>query len=256
MRPAQESGDNLVLNCDFHDNQDPYTSGDPYGNADGLEITYIPEGMTNVVRGCRFWWNTDDGIDLIDNASAVVVESSWAWYNGFIPDTFEPGGNGNGFKLGGATADYYDTTLRTVANCVAFGNLANGFDQNGATFQLELFSDTSYANTGTGFCVDQVAGIAHVLRNNVSWDNDTAELAIEDAAVHDHNSWNGAVTVASDDFAGLDESQLAGARKADGSLPDIAFLHLAPGSDLIDSGVDVGLEYLGAAPDLGAFERE
>lgn len=256
MRLAQASGDNLVLNCDFHDNQDPYTSADPYGDADGLEITYVPEGMTNVVRGCRFWWNTDDGIDLIDNASAVRVEQCWSWYNGYAPGTFDPAGNGNGFKLGGATGDYYESTLRTVSNCVAFANRANGFDQNMATFRLELYNDTAHANAGTGFCVDQVAGIAHVLRNDVSWDNDTGELAIEDAAVHDHNSWNGGVTVAADDFASLDAAQLDDPRQADGSLPAIDFLHLTAGSDLVDSGVDVGQPYQGAAPDLGAFERE
>jgi len=43
-------------------------------------------------------------------------------------------------------------------------------------------------------------------------------------------------------------------RKSDGSLPDIDFMHLASGSELIDTGVDLGLSYWGDAPDLGAFE--
>jgi hypothetical protein len=43
-------------------------------------------------------------------------------------------------------------------------------------------------------------------------------------------------------------------RKANGSLPDVQFGHLAPGSGLIDKGVNVGLPYNGAAPDLGPFE--
>jgi hypothetical protein len=34
----------------------------------------------------------------------------------------------------------------------------------------------------------------------------------------------------------------------------VAFMHLAPGSDLIDAGTDVGLPHEGPAPDLGAFE--
>jgi len=45
-----------------------------------------------------------------------------------------------------------------------------------------------------------------------------------------------------------------GPRQADGSLPVIDFLKLAPGSHLIDAGVNVGLPYNGAAPDLGWFE--
>ena len=50
-------------------------------------------------------------------------------------------------------------------------------------------------------------------------------------------------------FAGM-----ASARQADGSLPVLPFLRLAAGSPLIDRGVNVGLPYNGAAPDLGAFE--
>jgi hypothetical protein len=45
-------------------------------------------------------------------------------------------------------------------------------------------------------------------------------------------------------------------RQPDGSLPVLSFLHLAGGSDLIDVGTDVGLPFLGSAPDLGAFERQ
>jgi hypothetical protein len=40
-----------------------------------------------------------------------------------------------------------------------------------------------------------------------------------------------------------------------GSLSRSDFLRLAPGSDLIDTGTDVGLLFAGNAPDLGAFER-
>jgi hypothetical protein len=32
------------------------------------------------------------------------------------------------------------------------------------------------------------------------------------------------------------------------------YMHLASGSDLIDAGVNVGLSFSGAAPDLGCFE--
>jgi hypothetical protein len=34
----------------------------------------------------------------------------------------------------------------------------------------------------------------------------------------------------------------------------VDYMHLAPGSDLIDAGVDVGLPYEGVLPDLGCFE--
>ena len=52
----------------------------------------------------------------------------------------------------------------------------------------------------------------------------------------------------------LFRSGMDGARQADGSMPNLRFLKLATGSDLINAGVNVGLPYVGTAPDIGAFE--
>ena len=59
-----------------------------------------------------------------------------------------------------------------------------------------------------------------------------------------------------DDFISLDEKQLTAPRQADGSLPNITFMHLKPASKFVDKGMDIGYPYKGAAPDLGCFELE
>lgn len=59
---------------------------------------------------------------------------------------------------------------------------------------------------------------------------------------------------ASDDFVSVDTTQWKAPRKSDGSLPDVDYLKLVPGSDLRNAGVDVGLTYNGAAKDIGVFE--
>jgi len=41
-----------------------------------------------------------------------------------------------------------------------------------------------------------------------------------------------------------------------GSLPEIQFLHLSVGGQLINTGVDVGLPFYGTAPDFGYYEKE
>jgi hypothetical protein len=56
------------------------------------------------------------------------------------------------------------------------------------------------------------------------------------------------------DFQSLDTTGITGARQADGSLPELKFARLVSTSDLIDAGVNVGLSYSGAAPDIGAYE--
>jgi hypothetical protein len=56
------------------------------------------------------------------------------------------------------------------------------------------------------------------------------------------------------DFVSLDLTPATSPRAADGGLPRLDLFRLKPGSALIDAGANVGLPYLGTAPDLGAFE--
>ena len=52
-------------------------------NADGFGVHYQTAGATTIVRGCRAWWNSDDGYDLINQEVPVTVENSWAMGNGY-----------------------------------------------------------------------------------------------------------------------------------------------------------------------------
>jgi hypothetical protein len=254
------SDDNLFLNCDFHDNQDPHTDP-PYGNADGLGFTCPVAGLTNTVRGCRFWWNTDDGLDSYGTDAAVVVENSWAFWNGYLPGTFEeaPTGDGNGFKLGITVTDFGSTPLHSIRTSVAYHNKVRGFDQNDARCGVELYNDTSYANGATGFAFASNAS-THTARNNVAFD-DAGAANFTDGSLVDHDTFlaNGdadpAYELDETDFESLDPTGIDGPRQAGGSLPALPFLRLSAGSDLIDSGVEIdGMSFHGTAPDLGAFE--
>ncbi len=255
MGISQNSTDNLILNCDFHHNQDPLTpGGDQYGNADGFGFDNIPEGAVNTVWGCRFWWNTDDGIDPYGSDGTIIIENCWSFYNGYIPDTFNKGGNGSGFKLGITRADHGNDVLFQIRNCLAYKNRYIGFDQNGAKATTELYNNTSYMNGNHGFYFNDYDRV-NILKNNISFKN-LNEFKVSNESILSNNTFSSNLSVSESDFIGLDGTQLMGNRKADGSLPDIDFLHLDPGSDLIDAGVDVGLPYTGKAPDIGAFELQ
>jgi hypothetical protein len=81
------------------------------------------------------------------------------------------------------------------------------------------------------------------------------EYEFSAAAVQQNNSWNlTGVTANATDFKSLDVSLAKAPRQANGDLPDNDFAKLVSGSDLIDKGVDVGLPFIGVAPDLGAYE--
>ena len=126
-----------------------------------------------------------------------------------------------------------------------------GFDQNNNPGGLTLYNCTAFQN-GTNFGLGGTlnAGQQHDLRNNVSLD---APIAISNA-VQKNNSWDLGLTVTAADFKSLDSALGSATRAADGSLPEGDFLCLAPASQLIDRGIDVGLPFNGSAPDLGASE--
>ena len=250
------SSNNLVLNSDFHHNADPMQG---YGNSDGIACAYNTSTSINTFRGCRMWDNSDDGVDLWDNNGNMIIDNCWSWHNGYAEDGITVAGDGGGFKFGKTTTENGTVFKRTVTNCVAVYNRTRGFNQNAANVKFHFYNNIAYKNKTNGiefYSYD----LAHIVRNNISFDNGNNWSGTHTNAIIDHNSNNGGwqttgPAASAADFISIDTTGMSGPRKADGSLPDINFLHLAEGSDLIDAGVDVGLPYNGIAPDIGAFER-
>ena len=257
------STDNLILDCDFHHNYDPLTSSDPYGNADGANA-HTDYGTTNTFKECRFWYNSDDGIDLYNGDGLIVLDGCWSWMNGYREDGTTKGGDGYGFKLGRTSTDYSFIHLRTFTNCISFYNRLGGYSINMAKCIAWMFNNVAYHNNdGTdfslGFAFDDHNGIVHKLRNNIGYANQNTygiEANWTAESTEDHNSWDNGITVTNSDFLSTDSSGVSGTRGLSGNLPDLNFLKLAEGSDLIDAGVYVGLSYDGDAPDIGAFETQ
>lgn len=252
------SGGNLILNSDFHENADPPPVGD-YDGADGLDVVFVAPGQpTNTIRGCRAWYNADDGFDAWANDSAVIIENSWAFYNGYIAGTWNTAGNGSGFKLGLAANS--NQLLRKVRNNISYKNRMWGFVENQALIGHEIYNNTAVQNGGLNFWFGSWGASHATVRNNISYLGgnvfDSATSAVfSDVSIVDHNSWDTTgVVVNNSDFRSMDDSQLLRPRKSDGSLPDIDFLKPVSGSDLVNKGVNVGLPFLGTAPDIGAFE--
>ena len=120
------------MNCDSHHNADPYTgnagtSNPNYGWSDGLESAGLTSD-NNAIDGCRFWSNSDDGLDLRFANGHWTIKNTWSFWNGFIPGTPTSGGDGVGYKLGGKRPPASTDTLRTITNSIAFGNKGSGFD--------------------------------------------------------------------------------------------------------------------------------
>jgi parallel beta-helix repeat protein len=234
----------LVLNCDSYRNFQVASGGN---NGDGFSAK-AGTGEGNVFRGCRAWNNSDDGWDFYDNAGIpILLEDCWAFANGLnLWGVSNFSGNGNGFKLGGAST----SAQHTLKNCLAFDNVHDGFDQNYNSGGVTLHNCTGFRNAVNFQFPDVPTVGVDVMKNNVSHNG---QVIINGTAQLTANSWQG-FTVTDADFASVNAAVATNARNADYSLPTLPFLRLAAGSDLIDAGVNVGLPFNGSAPDLGAYE--
>ena len=253
------ASNNLIVNCDSSNLVG--VNGISAGNTDGFGCHSAGSG--NVFRGDRSWGNSDDGYDCINNTGGgVTFDHCWAYDNGRLD------GNKNGFKVGGFgnTGGPFPNPppVHTVEFCLSANNGANGFYANHQPGQAaNWYNNTAYNDHGdfnmleaidTTPANSSVPGTREIMHNNLAYVGTTISQFNESGSMVSDNSFTLPLTVNAADFLSLDASQMTLPRNADGSLPDITFMHLAPGSDLIDAGQNVGLPYQGAAPDLGAFE--
>ena len=239
---------NLILNCDAYKNFDYFSENGRGGNTDGFGCHPAPGSTGNVFRGCRAWFNSDDGYDVINSHESTVFENCWAFYNGFTPD-FTSEGDGNGFKGGGyggrpASQVPNPVPQTTVQFCVAVHNKANGFYSNHHINGSFWYNNTAWRNNINFNMLNRlpdnvtdVPGYKHVLKNNLGYKGNK-ELANLDTTTceHTNNSFDTPQQLTDADFLSLDESQLTAPRKPDGSLPDISFLHPKPNSPFATMG--------------------
>ncbi|SMO53886.1 Por secretion system C-terminal sorting domain-containing protein [Gracilimonas mengyeensis] len=265
-------GHNLFLNIDAYRNWDNVSQNGIGDNNDGIGVHPNAEGVGNVIRGCRVWFNSDDGIDVIRADAAVEIDSSWAFYNGFDTN-FNSLGDGTGFKLGGHAHDAEDRLpevipSHTITFSIAARNKANGFYANHHLAGNNWYNNSAFQNRVNFNMLNRPSrednenidtdGYDHVLINNLSHVKgfgfrhfayiDTSQNTLET------NSWELGGQLSDSDFESLDVDLLTSPRKEDGSLPDVDFMRPTEGSRAVNSGTDIGFEFNSSAPDLGAIE--
>jgi hypothetical protein len=259
--------DNLFLNCDAYRNWDSTSEGGRGGNVDGFGC-HPPKGSTgNVFRGCRAWYNSDDGYDCIHAYEAVTFDHCWAFYNGTNADG-KTLGDGNGFKAGGwasTPADRLPNPIprHTVKFCLAVGNKANGVYANHQVGGGDFFNNTAFRN-GADFNFlartpdnsTDVDGWGQKIFNNLAYKGRTAVVRFDpQKSEAKNNSWQLDLHLSDADFQSVDEKEFTAPRQANGDLPVIKFLHPADKSRIVDGGADIGFPFNGKAPDLGCFEH-
>lgn len=249
-------GNNLVLNCDSHHNYDPDRGGE---NADGFGGHSNQPG--NVFRGCRAWFNADDGYDLINAPGQHTIEYCWAWNNGYIEGTWQRAGNGGGIKSGGHLLNPANFPPNPAHHLIrfnlVFNNREQGFYANYHPTPLYFYNNTAFNNARNYDMQTVVNPVIHVMRNNVQYGIGQVMANINGSHPDDQfNSWNMDSKLTDADFMSVVPIGVDGPRQADGSQPYIDFMRPRPDSKLVNAGTNVGLPYKGSAPDIGAFEYD
>jgi uncharacterized repeat protein (TIGR02059 family) len=252
-----------VINCDVYNCND--ILGDPEmpgqdGYGFNVSNVYVTSGSVTFTN-CRAWKCSDDGWALY-SVGYVEFNGCFSFLNGMLD------GGGDGFKLGFMPPEpYCASPVRVIRNCVAAYNKNAGItsnDNNTRAVTFNAYNNTMYKNSYGIILYNTSDNDAtenlRVFRNNISYASTKGNIFVGSSATytHSHNTWDTGVTVTNDDYISIDTTGLTAVRQYDGSLPNNSaytnFLRLANGSDLIDRGINVGLPYVGSAPDLGWSE--
>jgi hypothetical protein len=245
------------------------------------------DGNVYIWEGCRSWNYGADGWTAAGGQGALRKFNN-CWAMASYKFSWGAKYEGNGWKTGW-NVEYHNDTVPTdhnlleITNCLALFCGDYGF--------REGVNNTGYYYNNTVYWADQgfmsVNNTSElypwrpIYRNNLAYNMRSFYGGIPEYPwlayllgtvpyTESHNTWDqtlyenlymvvtDSVTVTDADFITTDSLTLVGlftaARQADGSLPANKPLQLAATSDLINAGVDVGLTYVGDAPDIGYAE--
>ena len=218
----------------------------------GVDIESGFEGNGMKMAGCRY--------EPAEDEYKVIITNSIAAYCNLNETAGTQGSVGFYINLySGANGNYQQNAL--LYNNTAY-NCATGFQDLVIESEFTTSRENKfYRNNISAYGASSGYGYDPLYEVNIAYpsvyeesNNTWVATQLTGGASWPGWTYNPAVTVTNSDFASVDSSQIRLPRKPDGSLPDITFLTLAKGSDLIDAGINVGLPYYGSGPDIGYSE--
>jgi hypothetical protein len=214
-------GGNSDADCASASGPDPTAPG----NIDNGYHTII----NNVFHDC-----TDDGFDSWASHDNYIARNI-SYHNGYIPFTETQAGNGNGFKLGGASRAGANNL---VIDNVAYRNYTRNFDGNGGAGN-RLYNNMAHTTNCYNYANFSAPTVAI---NNIAVESTAGcTLSTNGMTTNHHNSWNLGMTNLQ--FMSIDPA-------------NVNFMRLSAGSPAINAGATVGENTHPCAGvcDLGAFE--
>lgn len=285
---------NSIINCDSYlncdEDQGDADGFAPKLSVGDNNYFYGCRAYLNSDDGWDVFYKKDGSFG--DNMT-IIMENCISYKNGFLDEnTIAPDGNGNGFKCGsdqGAMNVFLNRCIAACNKAKGFDQNHNAGDiiMNNCTGMTltsigsKSYSYRIYENIAEGHEVRLTNCIA--INDNDATDKRDKNTGLPKPGEHGKYGQYGRfevdetldrLTIDHCEFQKADPTQFAditnhaeliAPRGDDGQLPPTTFAHPLPGSFLVDAGVPVeptlyrsievnGIDYLGAAPDLGAYE--
>ena len=290
------AANNKVINCDSYLNCDEGEGDAdgfaPKLSVGDNNYFYGCRAWLNSDDGWDVFYKKEGGFG--DNMT-IIIENCISYKNGFLDlQTIAPDGNGNGYKCGsdqGAMNVVLNRCLAIHNKAKGFDQNHNAGDiimNNCTGMTLKSISEKSYS-----YRIYETIASGHEVRltNCIAInDNDATDKRDKNTGLPkpgengkygnygrfevDETLQGMTITTcefqkaAPSQFVDVDNDvQLIAERDEDGNLPETTFAHLKNGSFLIDAGTKVdattyrgielnGIDYVGEAPDLGAYEYD
>lgn len=252
---------NYLINCDAYNNYDSFSEGGKGGNSDGFGChPGSLDSQDNVLIGCRAWYNSDDGYDLINAQAPVKIIYCIAYKNGLgiVNGEEKKLADGNGFKCGGygmgskVRIKFEKAPMHIIANCISAQNRANGFYANHHLGGLSFSHCSAFKNGGANFNMTNrkdasetgnvnVNGYGHQIVHCLSFGSDAIKSAKhltmvdgdkKDSTLKDNSftwnrntkKWDNDTQLNKKTFNSLDPLSLIAPRDKEGFLPAFDFL--------------------------------
>lgn len=253
---------NYFINCDAYNNYDTFSENGSGGNSDGFGChPGTTDSEDNVFIGCRAWYNSDDGFDLINAQAPVKFLYCFAYKNGLtvVDGKDKKIADGNGFKCGGYgmgkrdTRNKFETApMHLAQHCISAHNRASGFYANHHLGGLHFDHCSAYRNGAGSFVMTNrkdgtaegavnVDGYGHIIEHclsfgsdpikspkHLAWvDGDRLDCTVSDCSFTwnaDTHKWDNDTSLSRKSFKSLDATELLAPRQAEGMLPNFQFL--------------------------------
>jgi hypothetical protein len=245
------ANDVLLEDNNVHD----FGNGPDSGQANLDHGIYLAAGFRLIVRNNRVHHNTAYGIHVYDHwkdaMGGIVIEGNWVYENGNKAWH-------SGVLVSGKGGLVEDVHLR---NNILWGHKESGINIHGPNIQAEIYNNTIFAEQ-YGVKTSQLGTLK--IKNNLFYQTTMAldVREVDPGGIEaDHNGiypdqqvrWMGS-SISHDEWVSLGfglHDLLLNPQLKD---PVNHIFELEPTSPAVDVGLDVGLPFLGKAPDLGAVE--